>query len=100
MDHSHNHLQCTIVGRRADRVVLACDVTRTRTVIQDRTGDVELLLELLAAGRTAAEAVTELTAHREGVQPAALWNALDNLHDLGLFGASHTVSAAVRLNPA
>lgn len=77
-------LQCTVVGRDSRSVLVESDLTRDRIALEDRTGDVELLLGLLDDGRTCEAAVAELTAHREGVNPVAIWSAVQSLARLEL----------------
>ena len=84
MPNARSSLQCTVVGRDSRRVVVESELTRERIALEDRTGDVELLLGLLRDGRTREAAVAELTAHREGVAPVAVWSAIDALTTLGL----------------
>jgi hypothetical protein len=81
---SRSRLRCSVVGRDAKSVVVVSDVTNDRIRLEDRTGDVELLLGLLERGRSSETAVAELTAHRDGVEPAAVWSALEALRELGL----------------
>lgn len=60
-----------------------------RMVVADPTGNVQLLLELLATGpRTRTDILREFTSKREGSEAPAVAAALDGLEQLGLIVVS------------
>lgn len=80
-----------VVRHRRNLIVETPELGSARFVLPDPTGDVELLLELLAGGgldRTGI--IQEFTSKREGAEPMAVSAALDALEELGLIVASHS----------
>lgn len=93
-------LRCSVVGRNARSITVVSDATQQRTTIEDLTGDVELLLWRLREGRTCEQAVADMTAHRDGVSPAAVWAALAGLERLGLLGLAQPEGAGAKVTLA
>lgn len=74
---------------RRNLIVAVPDLGNERIVLADPTGNVELLLELLARGRrTRAAIIREFTCKREGAEAPAVAAALDALEQLGLIVTS------------
>jgi hypothetical protein len=79
------------VVRRDGRslVLVVPELGSERIVLADSTGNVELLLELLATGpRTRTDILREFTSKREGAEAPAVAAALDGLEQIGLIVAS------------
>lgn len=86
MQYPNNRLRCSIVGRNPRSTIVVVKSTGERLAFEDRTGDLELLLELLETRSSTEAAVYTLTTHREGVSPAAAWSAVKELIHLELLG--------------
>jgi DNA-binding transcriptional ArsR family regulator len=87
----------SLVGRDSRSLDVISDRTRELIKFEDRTGDLEALLELLREGsRTRRELIGELVAKREGVSPAALGATLDALNELGLVRDAGPASPVLR----
>lgn len=83
---SHLKLKTAVVRReRRNLILVVPDFGTDRIVLSDPTGNVELLLELLAdGGRSRTDIIWELTSRRDGVEARAVAAALDALDQLGL----------------
>jgi hypothetical protein len=83
-------LREAIVRRQGRNLILMVpELGSEQIVLADPTGNVELLLELLATGRrTRTDIVREFTSKREGAEAPAVAAALDGLEQLGLIVAS------------
>lgn len=89
-DFSHLQLRPAVVCReRRELIVTVPELGSDPLVLADPSGDVELLLEVLAVGtRSRTGIIREFTSKREGAQPLAVSRALDALENLGLIVVS------------
>lgn len=86
----HLQLRSAVVRREGRSLILVVpELGPERIVLSDPTGNVELLLELLAAGGLSrSDIIWELTSRRDGVEAPAVAAALDALDQLGLIVTS------------
>jgi hypothetical protein len=73
-----------VLKRRSQCLLVEAGSARERTWLFDPSGEVELLVELLASRGTREHAVRDFVAHRDGATHEAVWSALRKLDELGL----------------
>ena len=86
---SHLQLRPAVVRRvRRNLIVEVAGSGDDRILVADPTGNVELLLEVLATrGGSRADIIRELTSRLDGVEAPAVSAALDSLDRLGLIAS-------------
>jgi len=86
--------QLRVLRRRSQWILAEAGSTSHRTWLFDPSGEVELLVELLASRVSREQAVRDFVAHRDGAADQEVWSALRKLDDLARIGPAPTSSTA------